>query len=732
MDTQVGRRDFLRTTSVAAGALAQAVAGHRGAEAAAQSPKPSDVKIGTVPYSPVADYPIQGQRFSRVTLKDTFWKPRVTTNATVTIPLLAERMLDGGRGLNGNVLEAAILSLEAHPDPKLQAVVDKRIGELRAQPRGGNGGFEVAAAYSAATGKRDLIDNAIKAADDLYADFKTNNPPFSGGERDAVNCIQLYRATRDKKHLDLAKHYLDIRGLDNSVNRSRHNQSYKPVLEQSDAVGHAVNCVTLMMSLLDVGVLTGLKEYADAARRMWLDAVSRKMYVTGGVGSTGNEGFGEPYSLPNISAYAETCAVLMFATLNHKLFLASGDSKYIDVLERGIYNNALSGVALSGNRFFYVNRLASAGDGRDTRWERASLECCPPNLVRFLASMPGYIYAHDKAGVYVNLYVSSDSQFTIDGKPIALSVDSEMPWGGKSTIKVSAKEDLKGAIRLRIPGWARNTPVPGALYSYVDKATSSTAITINGNSVTAVPDERGYVSLNRLWHDGDTIEVSFPMAVKKVVADAKVRECRGRVAIERGPIVYCAEWPEAADRRALALWLDPATDLEPDVRGDLWGWRDGHQGSRERTVGSRGCAPAHHARSLSPVGESRRWRDECLALDEGVFGRRYGPGRRPDLLHEPELRVRRLALSRGGSRRSESWCQMGVFPHRHLRRARHRGGQRTSEHRRYVGGVHRTRNGSRSVLELRPERRRRVVPPVERRIGVDVPELESDRNRRLS
>jgi hypothetical protein len=263
------------------------------------------------------------------------------------------------------VLEAAILSLRTHPNPRLQALVDARIQEIAATEPRGNGDFEVAATYYAATGRADLIERAKKSADALYDDFRANNPPFSGGERDAINCIQLYRATHDKKHLDLAKHYLDIRGLDNSVNRSRHNQSYKPVLEQSEAVGHAVNCVSLMVSLADVGVLTGITAYLDAAKRMWLDAVERKMYVTGGVGSTGNEGFGEPYSLPNISAYAETCAVLMFITLNHRLFLATGDAKYIDVMERGMYNNAIDGVSSSGNRFFYVNRLASAGDGRD-------------------------------------------------------------------------------------------------------------------------------------------------------------------------------------------------------------------------------------------------------------------------------------------------------------------------------------------------------------------------------
>ena len=203
--------------------------------------------------------------------------------------------------------------------------------QLQQKPRAGNGGFEVAATRFQTTAQRDLLDAAIRTAGELTEDFRARNPPFSGGERDAMNCVQLYRATGDRQHLDLAKHYLDIRGLDTSVNRSRHNQSYMPVLEQREAVGHAVNGVTLMVSLVDVGVLTGLREYYAAGQRLWNDAVSRKMYVTGGVGTTGNEGFGPAYSLPNISAYSETCAVLMFMTLNQRLFMATGDAQYIDV-----------------------------------------------------------------------------------------------------------------------------------------------------------------------------------------------------------------------------------------------------------------------------------------------------------------------------------------------------------------------------------------------------------------
>jgi hypothetical protein len=410
------------------------------------------------------------------------------------------------------------------------------------------------------------LDPAIATAATLYENFKVKRPPFSGGERDAINCLQLYRATHDKKHLDLAKHYLDIRGLPSSVNRSRHNQSYKPVLEQSEAVGHAVNCVTLVLSLLDVGELTGLRAYSDAAQRMWTDTVTRKMYVTGGVGTTGNEGFGEAYVLPNISAYSETCAVLMFMTLNHRLFLATGDAKYIDVLERGMYNNALSGVSTTGDRFFYVNRLSSAGDGRDTRWDRASLECCPPNLVRFLSTMPGYIYAQDKRDVvYVNLYVSSEASFKVGAKELTLTVDSEMPWGGKSKLTVSTNGGaveranggtVRGAIKLRVPGWARNQPVPGGLYSFVDKLSRQTALVVNGKPLSAVPDRFGYITIDRVWKTGDTIEIEFPVEVRRVVADARVKEDRGRVAIERGPIVYCAEWPDCDGGKVFDLLID--------------------------------------------------------------------------------------------------------------------------------------------------------------------------------
>jgi uncharacterized protein len=569
--SRIPRRDFLKAATVAS-----VMAPLRGRAAPAGG---ADVRISGQTYSPVSDYPIRPKRHAEVTLTDAFWKPKVDINANVTIPVEIRKLAESPRGLSGNVLEAAILSLESRPNAWLQAQVEAAVGRLKTQERSGNAGFEVAATYYMATGRRDLLDPAIEAAAALYDEFVAKNPPFSGGERDAINCVQLYRVTNEKKHLDLAKHYLDIRGLENSVNRSRHNQSHKPVLEQTEAVGHAVNCASLMVSLADVGVLTGLQDYFAAAERLWRDVVERKLYITGGVGATGNEGFGEAYALPNISAYSETCAVLMFITFNHRMFLATGDSKYIDVLERGMYNNALDGVSVSGDRFFYVNRLASAGDGRDARWERASLECCPPNLVRFLASMPGFVYAQDKSdGIYVNLYVSNETSFKVGGKALALSVTSEMPWGGRSTIAVSTTGGTPATIKLRIPGWARNEPVPGSLYRYLDRdrpwrpaSAGPVEVSVNGTRASAVPDRAGYVAVTRTWRTGDRISLQLPVAVRRVAAHDRVHANRRRVAIERGPVVYCAESPDVENGRVLGLQVDANEEFNSSLDSHLYG-----------------------------------------------------------------------------------------------------------------------------------------------------------------
>jgi DUF1680 family protein len=555
MEQKTTRRELLK---MAAGGTAML------ARAAPQQPRrAAEVHISSTPYT-AADYPIRPQGYSQVTLRDGFWLPKVTTNAEVTIPFELRKFAELDRSLNGGVLEAAILSHKTLSDPQLRAQIDARIEEIRNGRTRGNGFFEIAATHYQVTGKRDLLDKAIQNASALYDEFRLKSPPFTGGERDAMNCVQLYRVTHDKKHLDLAKQYLDIRGLDDSLHRSRHNQSYKSVLEQNEAVGHAVNAVTLMVSLVDVGVLTGLKPYFDAGQRMWNDIAASKLYLTGGVGSSGNEGFGDPYSLPNISAYCETCAVLMFMTLSHKLFLATGDGKYIDVLERGMYNNAVDGVSVSGDRFFYVNRLASAGDGRDERWQRASLECCPPNLVRFLARMPELIYAQDREGtIYVNLYVSSETS--------SLAVESEMPWGGKSKITWRAQDGIRAKLKLRIPGWARNQPVPGSLYSYVDKSSKQTRIRLNGTEAPTVVDKSGYVSIDRNWRTGDSVEIEFPFEVRRVMADQRVKENRRKMAVERGPMVYCCEWPDVPGGKVIERLFDSKAELTPSWEEHFFG-----------------------------------------------------------------------------------------------------------------------------------------------------------------
>ncbi len=628
MDGNIPRRQFLRTVP-AAGVLAWAATAE--GEPANRPPEAVD-RLALAPPrmlpAPAGAYPIRPRSYADVTLRDAFWAPKVRTNAEVTIPFEFRKRDDGSDALRFGVLQAGMLSVQTHPDPWLQEQVTTLVQRMaQAAPRATNREFELAATRYVLTGERDLLDKAIRSARMLYEDFEAHDPPFDGGERDSMNCAELYKVTKDPEHLELARHYLDIRGRDDSVGRSRHNQSYEPVLEQSEAVGHAVNCVTLIVSMADVGVLTGIQDYFDAAHRMWHDAVTRKMYVTGGVGSTGNEGFGEPYVLPNIDAYSETCAVLMFITLNHQLFLATGDGRYIDVMERGMYNNAVDGVSVSGDHYFYVNRLASAGDGRDLRWQHASLECCPPNLVRFLARMPGYVYAQgDDGAIYVNLYVSSEAGFELGGRSVGLRVESEMPWGGRSTLTVSAPEEAEGEIRLRIPGWARNEPVPGGLYSYTEPSGKGVTISVNGAAVDAAPDDKGYVSLGRRWRDGDAIEVVLPMEVRKVVADPRVTEDRGRMAIERGPIVYCCEWPEVEGGKVLELLFDDTRELRARFDPDLFGVTVVDAAARSVTDPSSPFRPVtlvpYHLWSNRGAGEMSVWlsREEYALGDTGPAG----------------------------------------------------------------------------------------------------------------
>jgi len=531
------------------------------------------VGLSETEYTP-SDFPIQPKLFTEVTLKDNLWEPRMKTNAEVSIPQVFQYKTGLGSSLTRGTLEAAIKSLQTYPDPEFQAVIDSYIQELKvAQEKNigtRNSLFEPIVAYYNATGDRDLLDLFSKSADLLYNNA-LKDPPSGTGETNSLNFVQIYRATNDKRYLDMAKFYLDRRGLGYPGALGLYSQAHKPVLEQSEAVGHAVSCSSMLVSMVEVAALTGIEDYFDAANRIWEDIVGTKLYITGGIGSTFNqEGFEKPYMLPNACAYCESCAAIMFARFNHEMFLMTGDSKYIDVMERTMYNNCLDTVSASGTEFFYAHRLASAGI--DDRNESYTTYCCPPRIVRFYSEMPSYIYAQNKDDIYVNLYISSDTSFNMvdTKKEISLSQESEMPWGGKTTIKVSAENGAKANIKLRIPGWARNQPVPGNLYQYLDKVEEQASISINGENVAYNIDKLGYVSLDRNWKDGDVIEIEFPFEVRKVVAHPNVEADRGKMSVERGPLVYCSEWPDYEDGIVLGALFDVESELKPSFDSEFY------------------------------------------------------------------------------------------------------------------------------------------------------------------
>ncbi|MCA1759648.1 MAG: glycoside hydrolase family 127 protein, partial [Bacteroidales bacterium] len=325
--------------------------------------------------------------------------------------------------------------------------------------------YEAATAYYQATGKRKILDIAIKSADLVDRDFgygKIEN--FPGHQEIEIGLVKLFRTTGEKRYLDLAKFFLDIRGK-GIGEKTTYNQSHLPVVEQTEAVGHSVRAAYMWTGMADVAALTGDQAYIDAISKIWEDVVYKKLYITGGIGAEGgHEGFGGPYELPNEKAYCETCAAIANVFWNHRMFLMTGDAKYIDVLERSLYNNVLSGVSLSGNRFFYPNPLQSNGQHERSEWFGCA--CCPSNISRFIPSMPNYIYAQKENDLYVNLFVSGSTVFETPKGNIKLSQESNMPWNGHITISVEPEKETKADLFLRIPGWASENPVPGDLYEF--------------------------------------------------------------------------------------------------------------------------------------------------------------------------------------------------------------------------------------------------------------------------
>jgi DUF1680 family protein len=455
-----------------------------------------------------------------------------------------------------------------------------RWGDLRTGHELYNAGhlFEAAAAHFQATGKRNLLEVATKYADLLTRVFGPGrNMGVPGHEEVEIGLVKLYRVTGKEEYLELARFFLDQRGNARGHELyGAYNQDHEPIVRQSTAVGHAVRAAYLYTAMADVAALTGAPGYVAALDRIWTDVVTSKLYVTGGIGAEHEgEAMGDHFHLPNRTAYSETCAAIANALWNYRMFRLHGDAKYIDVIERTAYNTILSSVALRGDQFFYVNPLASDGKfafnadkstGRRP-WFRCS--CCPPNVARFLASFGSYVYAHGDDGIYVNLFVGGRTRVDLNGRRVELRQATDYPWKGDVSIGVEPETDAQFALHVRVPGWAREQPVPSDLYRYADGAGLPYTLSVNGQPVNAEL-VRGYAVLDRRWKAGDTVRLSLPMPVRRVVSDERVAANRGRVALERGPILYAIESIDNAGDVFNVVLPDDAV-LSPRHRPDLLG-----------------------------------------------------------------------------------------------------------------------------------------------------------------
>ena len=548
-------------------------------------------------------YPITPVPFTKVKVTDSFWGQRLKASRDVTIPLAFSKCEETGRYTNFEkaanpsdsyevkgysfddtdvykTIEGASYSLQTYPDKKLVHYIDSVLDIVaKAQEKDGylytsrtmnpkhphewagdkrwskvedlshefyNLGHMVegAVAHFQATGSRKFLDIACRYADCVCREIGTKPGQVCvvpGHQIAEMALCKLYVLTGEQRYLDQAKFFLDYRGK--TTIKTEYSQSHKPVVEQDEAVGHAVRAAYMYAGMADVAALTGDKSYINAIDNIWNNIVEKKLYITGGIGATNNgEAFGKNYELPNMSAYCETCAAIGNVYVNYRLFLLHGESKYYDVLERSLYNGLISGVSLDGGGFFYPNPLESMGQHQRQPWFGCA--CCPSNIARFIPSLPGYVYAVNKRDVYVNLFMSNTSQLSVAGKGITLEQQTQYPWDGDIAIKVAANKAGQWAMKVRIPGWVRNEVVPSNLYEFTDNLRPQYNITVNGNAVNGKLTDDGYFTIDRKWKKGDVVRVHFDMDPRTVRANNNVEADRGFVAIERGPIVYCAEWPD--------------------------------------------------------------------------------------------------------------------------------------------------------------------------------------------
>jgi len=443
--------------------------------------------------------------------------------------------------------------------------------------------IEAAVAHYRATGKRTLLDVAIRSADHIDSVFGSDKMhATSGHEEIELALVKLYDVTGEQRYLDLAKFFIDERGREHDYpgepegsNLERYDnpiyrQDHLPVTEQTEAVGHSVRAMYLYMGMADVAARADAPGYREALDALWDDVAAKKMYLTGGIGAADSfESFGEAYQLPNQSAYAETCAAIGNDMWNQRMFVATGDARYLDVMERILYNGFLSGVSLEGDSFFYTNPLESDGDHH--RREYFGVACCPSNLARLMGQLPGFIYAQQGDRVYVNLFIGSEAEIDLPSGALRLTQETAYPWDGAVRLAVEPAAESDFELRIRIPGWARNEPVPSDLYTFADTFDSAPALRVNGEAV-ALEMDGGFAVIDRTWSPGDTVELDLPMPIRRVQAHPAVENNTDRLAIQRGPVVYAIE---AIDNGGTALDValpegaDLTTEYLPEMLGGV-------------------------------------------------------------------------------------------------------------------------------------------------------------------
>jgi len=575
--------------------------------------------------APPSDYPTVAVPITDVTFTDAFWAPRLETVRGVTIAAAFKQSEITGRVKNFEIaggdasgafctryafddsdvyklIEGASYALATRPNPALDRYLDTLIAKIaKAQEPDGylytartinpaktiamagkerwtneeeshelyNLGhlYEAAVAHYRATGKKTLLAVATKSADLLARTFGPTGVRYPPGHQEVeIGLVKLYRATADPRYLALAKFFLDERG--NPAGHKLYGeyaQDHKPVVDQDAAVGHSVRAAYMYTAMADVAALTGDLRYVTALDRIWDDVVLRKLYLTGGIGANGAwEGFGPAYDLPN-SAYAETCASIANALWNFRMFLLKQDARYIDVYERAVYNAMLSGISLKGDTFFYPNPLLSLGQHERSPWFTCA--CCPSNLPRFMLSIPGNAYAAAGDRVFVNLFVQGRARVALAGGAVGIEQETRYPWDGDVRIRVSPAKAGRFTLAVRVPGWSMSHPLPGDLYRDLTPVRDTVTLKINGFLVP-IRLERGFAVIAREWAAGDTVDLHLPMPVRRVVAHEAVTADEGRVAIERGPLVYTAEFVDNGGR-VTNLVLDDQAPLAAEWRPGL-------------------------------------------------------------------------------------------------------------------------------------------------------------------